>query len=658
MVEEIKRLLRLLTPIDWLSIGVVLLGLLIALLLDDTAVRLIGISIALLGALAFFLLISQRLSEEPPYSPALRSQAAQLRKTVRQEHHGTRLIFDDFAETFSEESHPSTGIAEEPSPAVTEYDEGTSSVRIVGRRPRRPAGSPEPSSPPEQKPSEPPPARLRTLSLPDFVLSTESPTEPRQAFRALLERIITLVRAVIPSHTAALFWLDSERQLLILETWQSELPELFCSEQRMFPLGRDIVSQVALDGRAEIVTEIQPSAELELLPYYRQGAGTASFVGVPILLHSRPVGVLCLDSPHPQAYTATTVSLLGHVVLLIGGLLQNYIEHYELLQQNRAWESARRLWQLVVEPESSFADQLLALWAAVVPAPVLALCLYQHPQRRWAIAALRAPQAWHHLLQAPCVLEQTLLGEALYNGAIRQWVNSACPYRLHPQEPPLMEHHSAYAIPFCSPTHVYGALYCELSEPLAPQELKLAETLSLWTGTMLEHRYWSEQLRSGLWFHADSGLWTHEGFRFRLAEELERVRLLGGEASLGALRIDRYETLSAFPASRLHDLLLAHVLPLLRSNLRGCDLIGSLNSDLLGILLPGMELTQAQLWAEQLRRQIATTVFAFEQHRLSLTVSIGLTSLRRHRDADEALRAALTALEKASQKGNTVTPYA
>ncbi|MCS6966559.1 MAG: hypothetical protein NZ473_07320, partial [Candidatus Kapabacteria bacterium] len=58
------------------------------------------------------------------------------------------------------------------------------------------------------------------------------------------------------------------------------------------------------------------------------------------------------------------------------------------------------------------------------------------------------------------------------------------------------------------------------------------------------------------------------------------------------------------------------------------------------------------------RKQIATTLVSIDNHRFSLTLSIGLTELYRHSSAEEAIRAVHKALQKALRKGNTVVPYA
>jgi len=661
MVEELKRLLRLLTPVDWLAAGVVALGLLIALVLDDPAVRLIGVSITLLGAVAFFLLLSQRLGEEGTYSPALRSQAAQLRQTVQQARGGTRLIFDDFAETFADTTAPAPDEDNSWRTPSEEFSDEISGVRIVKRFPSKAPLTPPPTPPPTEKaPQTAPPARIRSVNIPDFMLTPSSvviPTEPRQSFRTLLERLLNLARLLTPTRTALLFWIDSDRQLLVLEAWQSETPELL-TERKKFPIGHDIISQIALGGRAEIVTEIQPTAELELLPYYRQSANTSSFVGVPIILQNQTVGVLCLDSTQPQAYTATTVSLLGHVVLLISGLLQSYIYHYELQQKTQAWEHIRTLWKLTTVNEEIFAEQLCELFAAITQAPVVVICLYSHHHRKWNIAALRAPSPWESLREASCPIEQTLVGHAIHHGEPQHWNADIFPYRLHPDEPPLTETCHAYAIPFCSPTHAYGALYCEVPNPLPSQELELLQTLCEWVGAIAEHRYWNQQLQGGLWFYPHYGIWSEMGFHHRVAEERERIRHLQLHTAFCAIQVDRYGVLAELSPAQLRELVMTHILPILRSHLRPFDVIGSISENILGVLLPGMELTHAQLWAESIRKQVATTILSLQSRRLNVTLSVGITELHRHQSAFDALQAVQTALQKALQKGNTVVLYA
>jgi len=49
--------------------------------------------------------------------------------------------------------------------------------------------------------------------------------------------------------------------------------------------------------------------------------------------------------------------------------------------------------------------------------------------------------------------------------------------------------------------------------------------------------------------------------------------------------------------AEIRELLTGHVLPLLRTQLRGGALVGYADEETLGVLLPGMSAVQARLWA-------------------------------------------------------------
>ncbi len=648
MVEQVKRLLRLLLPIDWLAVGVVLLGVAIAVFLQDAPVRLIGVSVALLGALAVLLLLSQRLGAAETYNPQLRSEAAQLRTTVQQERGGRRLIFDDFAESIEEATHeePAAGQPQQ----ANSFEEGLSSVRVVERR-RRVAA---PSAQPAEAAPAPPAVRIRSYALPPNLLlpSPATPSEPRQALHGLLERFLELLRLVTPTRTAALFWLDSERQCLVLEAYHSE-SDLLHTERRKFPLGQDIVSQLVQQGKAEIVTEIHPAAEAELFPYYREPVGTACFVGVPVFFRGAVIGALCLDSAQPGAYSPQTVTLLGHAVRFIGEVLEGYLRWYEMLQRSSAAEALEQT--LEAEELEPALLELLSFPSATA----VVLCCYAARQRGWQLVAADASPAWKQLQGCWSTLQGSLVGAAIHTGTVQYWDPQVFRHRvLAQEEPPLAPAATAWAVPLCSSTHCYGVVYYEAAQRPTPQEEQELLRRARWAGLLLEHRYLREQVGSGLQWIPGVELWTSTGFRMRLNEELERVQVLQYPATLALLQIDRYGTLAQLTVAEIRELLTGHVLPLLRTQLRGGALVGYADEETLGVLLPGMSAVQARLWAEALRKQAATAVASVGERRLNLTLSIGLVELQPDKTSEEMLRAAHTALQRALSRGNTVTVFA
>ena len=167
------------------------------------------------------------------------------------------------------------------------------------------------------------------------------PTEPRKEFDHLLARVLMAIRSVIDARTAGYAWINHEKQQLVIESYVSEVMGTFTS-QRKLPFGNDVITQIAMSGKPEILTDIHPSSELDLLNYYTANAKTLSFIGVPVYFNGIVIGVLFADSDQQDAYDALSVGFLGHFTKLISGLVQSYTGKYDLLQSSRALEAITR----------------------------------------------------------------------------------------------------------------------------------------------------------------------------------------------------------------------------------------------------------------------------------------------------------------------------
>jgi len=72
-----------------------------------------------------------------------------------------------------------------------------------------------------------------------------------------------VIRSATNARTAAFLWVNSERQELVVEAKITEAEDEFTS-QRKLPMGIDALSQIAREGRPEIITQISPSAEINM----------------------------------------------------------------------------------------------------------------------------------------------------------------------------------------------------------------------------------------------------------------------------------------------------------------------------------------------------------------------------------------------------------
>jgi hypothetical protein len=151
-------------------------------------------------------------------------------------------------------------------------------------------------------------APLREAELLDFFdVETDVPAheaEPRGEFHTLLNRVLLVLKSVLFCNTAVFFWLNREKQQLVLEGVATD-SQVFTGQKRL-PVAEDLLSQVAASGKPKILSAVSPQGETELLRYYEAAAGVHSAVAVPVFYRNEqqqvePVGVLVADSTAEDA---------------------------------------------------------------------------------------------------------------------------------------------------------------------------------------------------------------------------------------------------------------------------------------------------------------------------------------------------------------------
>ncbi|MER3329320.1 MAG: GAF domain-containing protein, partial [Candidatus Kapaibacterium sp.] len=167
--------------------------------------------------------------------------------------------------------------------------------------------------------------RKREINIPTQGLLEEMPIlkeHPDKEFEFFINRILMAIRSVSNTRTAAYFFYNEHKNEIILNSFATESKTVI-NRKSKFIAGNDIVSQIARSMKPEILTDINPAAELDLLPYYNSNSGTNSFIGIPVIYDKNVIGVLTADSKHSDAYDAIMVNFLSHFAKLISGLIRS-----------------------------------------------------------------------------------------------------------------------------------------------------------------------------------------------------------------------------------------------------------------------------------------------------------------------------------------------
>jgi diguanylate cyclase (GGDEF)-like protein/PAS domain S-box-containing protein len=134
--------------------------------------------------------------------------------------------------------------------------------------------------------------------------------------------------------------------------------------------------------------------------------------------------------------------------------------------------------------------------------------------------------------------------------------------------------------------------------------------------------------------------------------EMMRCMRLGRPLALLMIDLDHFKAINDNFGHQGGDKALKAFGALCLDRLRGTDIIGRLGGEEFGVLLPDTDGPQALAIAEELCRALAALRLPSPNQALRLTVSIGLTTVRRgDKDLDSALARADRALYKAKRAG-------
>lgn len=669
--------MRYLAPSDGIFIVSIAVGLFVLVFVEEAPIRLIGACMVLLSAVFLVMNISARMREKVAWSRPSVSQPVELSKKVRTDERGVkRIVFDDFATTFSTEAHEErspTETASQPHHAVrppaTQHAETTleevgddiSSVRVK----RKPAQTPSPprveparqESPPAAEPSGP---RIKHIQLSLASLMEEgldeTMTEPRREFAHIAKGILQIVRSTMNARTASFFWYNPDRRELVLEAIISDVADSL-RQQRKYPLGDNIISQIVLSAQAQIVCDIQGSAECDLLPYYFQATGSRSIAGVPVFLNKVVVGALVVDSAENDAYDEQTIGTLGQCGRLMSALIQSYTTKYDLHQSARTLETIVHFRQLLAQPDCTLATIAQALVQAamsVVEARAAGVVLYSSERNCWQLAAASGDDL--PPVGTPIDPATTLIGRTLLQGVTTQCEHCSGLQRRYSDREVTLDDGYFVAVPLRTPTDNYGGLFIEAAAGrITRQDVAALEIIGEHAGMLIAQLVLKDRVQSEALLDEATQAYNSAAFRRRLVEEVERGRDLGQHVAVALLQVDRYKTFEQHPL--MLQYLVERIAELVRSMVKPYYVIGRLDASVLGIIIVGMPSDRVQLFVEQIRRKIAATPIQLEGRTVAVTVSVGIACLQGNQTADEVLDHAVAALQQAARRSNAVVNY-
>lgn len=506
------------------------------------------------------------------------------------------------------------------------------------------------------------PCKEKHLDVPLSVLMEdidELGREPRKEFEYLLSRVLLIIRSVINTRTAAFILVNNEKSELILESYVTNLPQSITPNVKL-PFGNDVVSQIISNSKPEILTEINPSAELDLIPYYITPVGVSSFVGVPVFYNNAVIGILCADTDEADAYDSATVGFIGHFTKLISALVHSYTDKYDLLQSHKTLDALKILAEITESGDYSYSgisDALVESATRIFDIKNAGVLRFDENRGNWFVTNYRSQgECPDYIQNEPVDLQNTLIGEALIS----------CRPVILPNIDGNRLRVSSYeeanlggyfiSVPIKSESNTYGSFFIEgvAQTAMNNYDITILETLGSQAGAAIERLHLINMLSSSASIDLNTGMNNTSAFLHQMEREIARAADFEIPVTLCLFSIDKYASFDPEAYKERKERVDYHVMELIRKNLRLYDVFGKINDDTFAVMLIGVSSDQAKLWSERVRNSAAISVLDINEHRFTVTLSIGLTGVYKNDTSSAFLGNAQKALDIAMSKTNSV----
>jgi diguanylate cyclase (GGDEF)-like protein len=405
---------------------------------------------------------------------------------------------------------------------------------------------------------------------------------------------------------------------------------------RRCEIGSDILSQVARTGKPQLVNYFERASQSDMLPYYDGAESVKTAVAVPIFYigttspGAGPVAVLSLDCPESDAYGPETMGLLARFAKLISSLIQTYTDKYDMLMDSEVLRSLNRLRDQFGMDFSlhnvtrSVADEV----ARLVPWDYVSMVVFDEVRKVWIVQHVlnRMNDAYVPVL-CEVDIQRSVVGTVIQSGVpkIIDGVQGMPLPRFYQAER-CESKGSLVIIPLLSVTRCYGAVVVESKDTksYADADVRLLQRITEMSAWALEVISLMTAMDNAVALDETTGVSMRKHFLERLQEETQRAGDFGFDISMVMISVDRMEDQSARHGKDAMDMVLQSIGRMVKSSIRPYDVVGRFDVNCFGVVLVHTTTNEATLWAEKVRKNIASNIINIDNKSFTVTVSVGV----------------------------------
>ena len=712
-----KNLIKLLSPSDTFPIALVIIGILISIFIDVTALRLIGAGVAIIGIISFVMVISRRMGEVIDSRFKSKAPIPNFKVTVKKDSSATRKTIEGFKEEIEKEEQnqeKSKTISENKADKVKLEQSSDDGFRIVGKVKSSEKIKNEniaKQSPQddfkisvrlkeqeelkkEKQNKEEIKTEIKTeisevegvqenkselfpesiekeaqyiskkIDLTLDHLMEEAPPEgdePRHEFEYCLSRILLAVRSVSNTKTASFLLFNHRTKEIKLDAYVTDSPELINSKIK-YGLNGDIISQILINAKPEILTEINPNAVGELLPYYNSPPEIQSFIGVPVFYKGDTIGIICADSLDLDAYGRGTVNFFAHFTQLIATLLGSYIEKYDLKQSAQMLEAITNFSDIASSSEFDPAMIQKALRETsygISETMAAGTVSWDFASGGWNVCGVISEDVKLNSLVGMNIDESSLIAHVINEkesmfvlgvGEFESLVNS---------DENLPEFSHCLTIPIIYSHISFGVLFVlsRASNEISSDDIEILSRLCSSAAESLDRLNMLRILQAGAVYDINSGLLNSTGFSIRLDEEMDKARDLDIPFCLVLISIDHYESLQSDVYDERKRLINYQIEQIVNKMKRSFDIFAASEGETYAVILTGFDEQRAKVWSEKVRNEVAISQIEFGGKQFNITISASVVSSNLAQTSSELYSYGREALLAAVSESNSVVVF-
>jgi diguanylate cyclase (GGDEF)-like protein len=474
-------------------------------------------------------------------------------------------------------------------------------------------------------------------------------------FSFALEKMLTVIKDAYSAHTAIFFWYNKKKDKLTIEKFVSASPNEIA--KRKFDIEDDILSKIVQKGEPELLSDISPAAESDVIRYYDKPQGIRSFVGVPLFYEGSLIAIIAVDAKVGDSFGIETIYSLGRFVRVITMIIQIFEEkHSDSISQQRL----KGLLNLI-GPETNFDTEegvLSSMQNALsdlVEWDAFVFVYFKPVEQKFEVFRVNNKTSLKYVGQGLQIdLSGTLVGKAILSGIPVKIDDTASDsYKRFSKSEDLTFDGSFMAIPLMYGIQNFGVLCFESLKKniYTNSDVKFLNN-SVHIISYIIYSHSSQTLiKSLIALDLETRALNLETFKERLSSDLYKAHSLNVPGALALIKIDEFlEQESLFDGDPLPKVLKV-VAESIAKEMTPLNIFGRVDEKLFAVYFFNTDAKTVFIWAEKLRVKIARKPIAIVSKQNTYTISIGVASTHGKLDTDEVFNNAELALEKAVEKG-------